>query len=262
MVSNFVKCPRCGLKRSGPSIHCPVCGYEFVPTETAKTKQESSNSGAERPEDTDSKRSSGPSSLFPPFPKPSEKGTIWPDGKGPRGYPVPLSVPPEEVATDQGLGLMASLGWRRLRGTVIAIEPPYMAKPESNWLLKFILGIILSPFIIGLTIFLVIFSTFFSMFTGGRSGGPGLVSNIISQVVGFFLTGKLFGPKDQVPVRDIRLRDDSGQEHLVRIRGEIVAGNMNVGDVVEIEGYNRRGTLMVRRGWNKRTRSEIMIKYR
>jgi hypothetical protein len=161
--------------------------------------------------------------------------------------------------------MMAFLGSHRLEGTVIAIEPPYMAKPETNWaktLLKLTIGIILSPFLIALAIVGVVFSTFFSIFTLGHGGRPGFISNIASQVVGFFLTGKLFGPKDQVPVRDIRLRDASGQEHLVRIRGELVAGNMNVGDKVEVEGYNRRGTLMFRRGWNKRTRSEIMIKYR
>lgn len=137
-----------------------------------------------------------------------------------------------------------------------------MAKPETDWLrilLKLAMGIILLPVILGVVIGALIIGITFSLLGIGTSR---FFSSLASQIIGFFLMGKLFGPKEQVPVRDIRLRDDSGLEHLVRIRGELVAGNMNVGDEVEVEGFNRRGTLMLRRGLNKRTRSEIRVKRR
>jgi len=217
-----------------------------------------SEPGEGHTEGTGDKKSSGTHQPVPPFPKPSGGPSIWPKGNGSKGSPEPAA--PKSTADDYISDLMSVLGCRRISGTVIAVEPPYIAKPETNWasmLLKLTLGIILFPFLIALPLAAAIFSIFF-----GDGGKPGFLSNISSQVVGFFLTGKLFGPKDHVPVRDIRLRDASGQEHLVRIRGELVAGNMSVGDEVEVEGYSRRGTLMFRRGRNKRTRSEIMIKYR
>lgn len=65
-----------------------------------------------------------------------------------------------------------------------------------------------------------------------------------------------------VPVRDIRLKDKSGVEYLVRIKGDLYAGNVNVGDDIEVEGFDRRGTIMFYRGKNIRTRSEIIAKKR
>jgi hypothetical protein len=168
-------------------------------------------------------------------------------------------TPTQNVPEAEGFDFLSFFGWRKLSGTVIAIDPPYMAKPEFNWasfIIKFAIGLILFPFIIAA----LVFSIFWSFFFGSGRNRPGFFSSLASQVVGFFLTGKLFGPKDQVPVRDIRLRDEVGQEHLVRIRGELLAGNLNVGDEVEVEGFDRRGTLMFRRGHNKRTRAEILVK--
>ena len=121
------------------------------------------------------------------------------------------------------------------------------------------MGILLLPVILGVVIAGLIIGITFSILGIGSSK---FFSGLASQIIGFFLTGKLFGSKEQVPVRDIRLRDDSGQEHLVRIRGELFAGNISVGDEVEVEGFNRRGTLMLRRGLNKRTRAEIRVKRR
>lgn len=63
-----------------------------------------------------------------------------------------------------------------------------------------------------------------------------------------------------VPVRDIRLMDKSRVEYLVRIKGDLYAGNVNVGDDIEVEGFDRRGTIVFYRGKNIRTRSEIIVK--
>jgi hypothetical protein len=144
-----------------------------------------------------------------------------------------------------------------LAGIVIHVDPVYTTKPEFYWgkfLLKVCLGLILLPFAL---IFAVPFLILLSLFRGsGRS--PGLFSNLGSQLMSFWLTAKLF-KKDDVPVRDIRVRDHSGAEHLVRIRGHFIAGNVNVGDDVTIEGVDRGGTLMFRRGTNHRTGSEIRV---
>jgi len=253
--NNSLTCPRCGLKRSGPSSFCPVCGFEF--------SNDAAPDGNEGPASSTGERS-GPSlhqKRTPIFPLPSPSRADR-NSSGREPFPVPTSTSTPNVPETKGFDFLSFFGWRKLSGTVIAIDPPYMAKPEFNWfsfISKLIIGLILLPFIIGFIIVAIVFSIFLSIFSFGRNR-PGFLSSLASQVVGFFLTGKLFGPKEQVPVRDIRLRDDVGQEHLIRIRGELVAGNLNVGDEVEVEGFDRRGTLMFRRGHNKRTRAEILVK--
>ena len=165
-------------------------------------------------------------------------------------------------------------GWKTLEGQVIHVEPPYMARVEfslGRLLLKlslFIVAlIIIGPIIIGVLmgvlLAVVIISIMLSfLFPQSSKSGPGFFSSISHQVAGFFLSKKLFGPKAESPVRDIRLRDVTGQEHLVRIRGDIVAGSVNVGDEITVEGFDHRGTLKFSRGWNKRIRSEIRVKSR
>lgn len=248
-------CPRCGLKRSGPASFCPVCGFEFF--------NGAAPGGNEGPASSTGDRR-GPSSRqkrTPIFPLPSPS-RVDRDSSGREPFPVPTSTPTQNVTDAQGFDFLRFFGWSKLSGTVIAIDPPYMAKPEFKWpsfLIKLTIGLAIFPLIIGAIIAGVFFSLINSLFGFGRNR-PGFFSSLASQVVGFFLTGKLFGPKEQVPVRDIRLRDEVGQEYLVRIRGELVAGNLNVGDEVEVEGFDRRGTLMFRRGRNKRTRAEILVK--
>lgn len=136
-----------------------------------------------------------------------------------------------------------------------------MAKRESSrvwFIVKLLLAVVFSPVILAALIAGFIVGGMWSMFFSfGRNDRPGFFSHLASQMLGYFLTGKLFGPKDQEAVRDVRLRDFDGHEHLVRIRGEFTAGNVAVGDEVEIAGFDRRGTLLFHRGFNQRTRSEI-----
>ena len=160
---------------------------------------------------------------------------------------------------------MEYFGWRSVAGTVIAVEAPYMTKPETNslWLLpRLVIGIFLLPFILAALIAGFIVSGMWSLFFrfGSRGDRPGFVSHLASQLLGYYLTGKLFGPKEMVPVRDIRVRDASACEHLVRIRGELSAGNVAVGDEIEVSGFNRHGTLMFQRGVNRRTRAAILVR--
>lgn len=87
------------------------------------------------------------------------------------------------------------------------------------------------------------------------------LSAVAVQVVGFLLTRRLMGPIANVPVRDIRLRDSAGQEFLVRMKGQLTSGSVSVGDDVVVEGWNRNGMLLFRRGYNNRIRTAIRVKH-
>lgn len=248
-------CPRCGLRQSVTSPFCPACGFELS-NATTGGKREQKRSRADRRESTTSQ------TVVPPSPFPRSTGTGGREPSNQETLPPFSSPTTNEFTEKQRFDFFGFFGWRKLTGTVIAVEPPYMAKPETDWLrilLKLAMGILLLPVILGVIIAGLIIGITFSILGIGSSR---FFSGLASQIIGFFLTGKLFGPKEQVPVRDIRLMDDSSQEHLVRIRGELFAGNISVGDEVEVEGFDRRGTLMLRRGLNKRTRAEIRVKRR
>jgi len=244
------------LRQSVTSSFCPACGFEFPNVTVTESYEGPSPSQANRRESTANQTVVPPS----PFPRAARTGDREPISQ--ETLPPPSSPTVDEFTEKQRFDFLGFLGLRKLAGTVIAVEPPYMAKPETDWrriLFKLAMGILLLPVILGVVISALIIGLAFSFLGIGSSK---LFSGLASQMVGYFLTGKLFGPKEQVPVRDIRLRDASEQEHLVRIRGELVAGNVNVGDEVEVEGFDRRGTLMLRRGKNLRTRSEIRVKRR
>jgi len=155
-----------------------------------------------------------------------------------------------------------------LKGTVVNVDPTYTSNPDFRWgffLLKIIILVIaffiIGPIIIGIMLGLLVTSAIFSLLFPSRPRqGSGFLSSIFSHMLSFIFIKHLFGQKEMVSVQDIRLREHSGQEHLIRIKGEIVSGNINVGDEIEVEGFNRGGTLIFRRGWNKRIKSEIRVK--
>ncbi len=68
--------------------------------------------------------------------------------------------------------------------------------------------------------------------------------------------------REPIWVRDVILQDPSGQQHGVRIQGDIVAGSLNLGDDVEVEGFNRGGTIVLERGWNRSINAKIIVKRR
>jgi len=227
------KCQRCGLSNSMGSTHCHACGIGL----STSSKQ--------------------PQAL-PPTPKTVSFGGT--------STPTVSSVPAVPIA----FSIHRLFGWKAIEGQVIHIEQPYMARPDFSWiglLIRLLVcGIaffVFGPIALGIIFAMIIFSTMLSIFLPfNRRSGPGFISSVATQFVGFFLTSKLLSPKADVPVRDVRLRDKSGQEHLIRLKGDLVVGNVNVGDEIEVEGYDRKGMLMLVRGKNKRTRSEIRIKCR
>lgn len=159
------------------------------------------------------------------------------------------------------MSIWASLStWRAVDGIVVHADPLYMAKAEGSApLLKLLLLVLFLPFILSLIIAALFISVVLSVSNFGRGGG-GLGSQLASQLLGYFLVGKLFGPPQMVPVRDFRVRDSGGAEHLVRLRGDFITGGMNVGDTVELKGYDRSGTLIFVIGNNTRLGTRIRVR--
>lgn len=174
----------------------------------------------------------------------------------------------EDMQVDRKINFRDIFFYKILRGTVVNVDPTYMSRPDFRWgffLIKIVIFVIsifiVGPIIIGIVIGLMVASAILSLLFSSRpKQGSGFLSNILSQMLSFIFTKHLIGQKEMVSVRDIRLRDYSGQEHLIRIKGKIVSGNINVGDEIEVEGFNRGGTLIFHRGWNKRIKSEIRVK--
>jgi hypothetical protein len=94
----------------------------------------------------------------------------------------------------------------------------------------------------------------------GKVFRGGFLSAVAVQVTSFFLTRRLMGPVASVPIRDFRVRSNSGQETLVRIKGQLVSGSLTVGDDILVEGWERSGMLLLRRGYNNRILAAIRVK--
>ena len=182
----------------------------------------------------------------------------------PAGLPGTGTLPTTTTPrTSIGHGLYGLFGGTVARGVVTHVDPVYMTRPEFRFmrlLRRLALAILLLPVILPVLVAIFAVSGLCSILGVGRDGG--FLSNVASQSVGFLLTSKLLGPKADIPVRDVRLRDSARNEHLVRVRGDFVAGNINVGDDITVEGFNRGGTLMFWRGQNHRVGSEIRVKIR
>jgi hypothetical protein len=48
----------------------------------------------------------------------------------------------------------------------------------------------------------------------------------------------------------------------VRVEGYITGGTLAVGDDVVLQGVYRRGTFVMKRGWNNRIRAELRVRPR
>jgi len=63
---------------------------------------------------------------------------------------------------------------------------------------------------------------------------------------------------DLVPVRNFRIREKNSQNEIaVRMKGHLKHGSLNQDDIVTLQGEWRQGTLLLRRGYNHRTQSNI-----
>jgi len=211
-------------------------------------------------------------------------GIVPPIGKGPP--PTLMSVPPNPVlktqnspsspvhanttkqftpsanAAQSANSVPGPLGWCSINGRVIHVEPMYMAMPDFLWgrfLVKLaVIGA--SVYYLGFVILVALGVLLILAWLASKILPQGLLSGVAVQVISFMLTRRLMGPIANVPVRDIRVRDASSQETLVRMKGQLTAGSVSVGDDLVVEGWDRGGMLLFRRGYNKRIRTDIKIK--
>ncbi|MFW5863788.1 MAG: hypothetical protein ACOCUB_03495, partial [Desulfohalobiaceae bacterium] len=65
-----------------------------------------------------------------------------------------------------------------------------------------------------------------------------------------------------VPVRIFRVMDDEQEEHIVRIKGHIIRGDIAEYDRVAVWGPRRQGTVIFRHGYNLRARSSVRLEGR
>ncbi len=75
-----------------------------------------------------------------------------------------------------------------------------------------------------------------------------------------FSPDRLLRRNAEVPVRDIRVQDSLGQQWLVRIKGELICGNVKTGDEIVAECDDRQGTMILRSGWNKTINTAITLR--
>ena len=180
-------------------------------------------------------------------------------GSRPRPATAPLRNVPAYSSwgsTFLGMDLMAPFRSVQIRGTLIHMDPPYQAEPERK-----LLPTIFKAFscLVFLPVVMLTYAAWSSM-SWMMPGGSGQGSGFFGQFLNMLMMRRIFKPKDLETVRDFRLREETGAERLVRIRGDFVAGNVNTGDEVQIEGSNRSGTIIFRRGHNLRTNSQILVR--
>jgi hypothetical protein len=177
--------------------------------------------------------------------------------------PTPVAAAPANTVPAQNASVLGPLGWRSLDGRVIHVEPIYMGTGDFHWG-RFLLKIAIlcaAVYYYGFIILLGLVALLIFAWLISKVLPQGLVTGVAVQVISFLLTRKLVGPVANVPIRDIRLRDSSGQEYLVRMKGQLTSGSVNVGDDIVAEGYERQGMLLFRRGFNKRIQTVIKIKH-
>jgi hypothetical protein len=85
-------------------------------------------------------------------------------------------------------------------------------------------------------------------------------TNITDLFVMLLTFHRTAGPRPQIPVRDLRVRESGRGEHSVRLVGQLIGANVNVGDDVTLSGFSRGGIINVHRGINHRTRSVIRVR--
>ena len=144
---------------------------------------------------------------------------------------------------------------QQVRGTVLRVDAPYPGKREVNIvrvLCKVLLAFLVIPILLPFWIVLSLFRS--------DSIRPSFTSQVAVRVTSYWLSLKLYGDRRAALIRDIRVRDGAGQQWLVRIIGNFVAGALSVGDDVTIEGVDRQGTIVFRRGMNHTIRCAIVVK--
>ena len=236
------KCLRCGLVNPMGTTTCQACGASLTGASPPSGKGPPPNVMAPPPSATMIRSFAAPASSRATSPLVAAQGTPG---------------PPQFVA---GTSALSPFGWRSLDGRVIQVEPIYMANPDFHWVRFLVKLAILGAAVYYYGLLILVVLGVFLLLMWLLSKVP-FLSAISVQVVSFLLTRRLMGPMANVPVRDIRVRDAAGQEFLVRMKGQLISGSVSVGDDVLVEGWDRNGMLLFRRGYNKRIRTAIKVKH-
>lgn len=252
------ECPRCGLRSTVLPEHCPTCGAEVRPSSSASRASTGRSPGG------DDKGT--PTKGDPRSTNPANAERVDPT----RGTPVARSAA-APAHGDSSADLLVAwferlVRWRRVSGVVIAIDGPYMVKRESRWfgsVARFALvAIITVPLVVGGFVVAQMLSIFSGRGSSRRDRDHGFVSHVGRTFGASYLASQFHRSQDGVPMRDVRVRDSSRLEHLIRVEGDFIAGNFSVGDEVEVSGHDQHGTLLFHHGLNKRTRTKIFVKVR
>jgi hypothetical protein len=164
-----------------------------------------------------------------------------------------------------GGSLTGATAVTRATGRVIHVDPTYLGLPDRRWgRLLARAGVLgLAVYYFGLLILLIIAGLIAVAWLASRLLPTGFLTGVATQVAAFALTRRLVGPAvPSIPIRDVRVRDAAGNETLVRLKGQLTAGNLLVGDDVQLEGWERAGTVHFRRGYNNRLRAAIKVLFR
>lgn len=159
-------------------------------------------------------------------------------------------------------------GLRKISGTVTTIGPSYMGKEEFVWykvIAKLLVGVILVPIaIFVVSIIAVTLNAVSSIPSVCKDDGKGkgkkdFIIKIVKELSGYIFNLRHFVLRDEVLVREVRIRLTSGRERLATMPERMIVGNFNIGDTVDIEGINRNGPLFVTGGYNHTTGSRIRL---
>jgi hypothetical protein len=148
-------------------------------------------------------------------------------------------------------------------GIVTLSEGPFPAHPTPGSLIWRILGWMISLVLIGAlgVIWMVRrCATSFSIGPRPQRSGRSFFGDVASHVTGSVIAERVFGVRRDAPTRNVRLRLDSGAVGIARLEGDVVAGAPASGDRVRLRGRLLRGTLLVRRGWNLTTGTDIALR--
>lgn len=148
-----------------------------------------------------------------------------------------------------------------IQGHVQEIEGPYNERPDFDWinfLAKIGLVCVLGPLLLipfGIVIGVVLLLGILGM---GFLGG--LLAHTGCALSGCLLPWLSHRRSRDVPVRFVTVLDDAQQEHAIRLKGELLYGNINPGNLVTFYGRWKGGTLHSYRGFNHNTRSQIKVR--
>lgn len=67
-------------------------------------------------------------------------------------------------------------------------------------------------------------------------------------------------PERKMTITTIRITRSDGRIFNARLEGDLMGAGVNLGDDVSLWGSNRSGTLIVKRGYNHTTSSEIQVR--